>query len=51
MMVGETDHLKVVFVHPTNHQVGRQEKHLAPLAAVILAYARGNKCLKGPPFG
>lgn len=32
-------------------QVGRQEKHLVTLGAAILAYATGNKCLKGPPFG
>lgn len=42
-------HLEIL--HLTRHQVGGQEMHLVTLEAVILAYAAGNKCLKGPPFG
>lgn len=36
---------------PQQRQVGGQGKHLLTLGAVILAYATGSKCLRGPPFG
>lgn len=46
-------HLKIVFSSPHTPpgRVGRQAEHLLTPGAVILAYATGNKCLGGPPFG